>query len=387
MGLGRSRQWVLLFVLLACTLTISAQEDVPIRAFGSSLAEGEIPEARLASRSKTGEESTRIETRLVLNDVMVLDKKGQMVSGLLREDFKVFEDGREQEIIAVTPATDVMFGKAIVLIVDYSESVLPYVESSLEAAKTLVDKLEPTDKMAIVTDDVELLSDFTSDKNLLNSKLDDLKDRVQSGTMGKSRQYSALMATLTELLNDTKFRPIVILQSDGDEYMRLKGSDATGDDVRYTFRDVLETTERVGATVYTVIPGPIYEKLPRKEQYELARAELSVYNLHRVPIGRTYLDPKKISNSYLKLWSSMRRRDHGAISKLAIKSGGSVENLGELESAGEVYSRILNSVSSRYVIGYYPEDQTFNGSRRTVTVKVLNHRDYTVYGRKSYRAW
>ena len=42
------------------------------------------------------------------------------------------------------------------LIIDYSSSQRPYIENSIAAAKTLVDKLRPNDQMAIVTDDVEL---------------------------------------------------------------------------------------------------------------------------------------------------------------------------------------------------------------------------------------
>ena len=87
----------------------------------------------------------------------------------------------------------------------------------------LVDKLNPRDRMAVVTDDVNLLVDFTSDKDLLKSRLDSLRQSALSGKLGASDQYDALMATLLELFDGEDVRPIVIFQTDGDQLESLKG--------------------------------------------------------------------------------------------------------------------------------------------------------------------
>ena len=65
----------------------------------------------------------------------------------------------------------------------------------------MVDKLAPLDLMAIVTDDVDLLIDFTNDKNKLKKKLESLIERTKNDDgspgfgpgqrLGKSVQYSA----------------------------------------------------------------------------------------------------------------------------------------------------------------------------------------------------
>jgi hypothetical protein len=60
----------------------------------------------------------------------------------------------------------------------------------------LVDRLGPLDQMAIVTDDIKLVQDFTADRSKLNSALGSLTMKVAVG----ARQYSALMATLRELV-------------------------------------------------------------------------------------------------------------------------------------------------------------------------------------------
>src|SRR4029077_15896510 len=95
----------------------------------------------------------------------------------------------------------------------------------------LVDKLTPDDRMAIVTDDVELLQDFTTNKHQLRDQLDRLAKRVANPTMfnvgpgrkfGSSRQYSALMATLKEAFVSEDKRPIIIFQTDGDQLPFLR---------------------------------------------------------------------------------------------------------------------------------------------------------------------
>src|SRR2546422_9843466 len=75
----------------------------------------------------------------------------------------------------------------------------------------------PRDRMALVTDDVKLLVDFTGEMRLLKTKLDSLKARAMSGWLGSSKQYDALMATLNELFSKEDQRPIIILQTDGEQ--------------------------------------------------------------------------------------------------------------------------------------------------------------------------
>ena len=49
----------------------------------------------------------RAQTRLVLVDVVVTDKKGQPITGLRAEDFTVEENGKKQKIATFSPpATD-----------------------------------------------------------------------------------------------------------------------------------------------------------------------------------------------------------------------------------------------------------------------------------------
>jgi hypothetical protein len=83
----------------------------------------------------------------------VLDPRGNPVTDLTGEDFLISEDDKPQQIGLFSPGDSKNISRSIVLIIDYSGSQYPFLQSSIAAAKLLVDKLTPRDQMAIVTDD------------------------------------------------------------------------------------------------------------------------------------------------------------------------------------------------------------------------------------------
>jgi VWFA-related protein len=155
---------------------------------------------------------------LVVNDVLVVNQKGNLIAGLKKEDFIVTENGEPQDIGLFSFGEDAKVPRSIVLIIE-NGGTPSLVERSIEAAKQLVDKLSPLDRMAIASDNVKLLCDFTKDKEFLKSTLDSQK----KNKFGASRrEYSTLLAVLNEMFDAEDIRPIVILQSSGDEVTLLK---------------------------------------------------------------------------------------------------------------------------------------------------------------------
>jgi hypothetical protein len=71
---------------------------------------------------------------------------------------------------------------------------------------------------------------------------------------------------------------------------------------------------------------------------------------------------------------------------VAKSTGAWAEFLEEPDQADEIYSRVLQNIERRYVLGYYPSNRTRDGKRRSVSVEVRNHPEYNVVGRKSYLA-
>src|SRR5258706_10987475 len=329
----------------------------------------------------------RVETNLVVCDVEVRDRQGRIVTGLTRADFIATEDGEVQHIGHFSLGDDQSVARSIVLIIDYSGSLRRYLDKSIDAAETLIDKLGPKDNMAIVTDDVELLVDFTRDRAKLKKALESLKKKAKERHYGRSYQFTALMATSRELFSEEDIRPIVIFQTDGDEVELLQPPDPGVYFLprpqtaglhplipyikQFSLRDVYSAVEKSRATVYTVIPGTSLIGLSLEEQ-------LKGIESSDAPPGFTHEQMALIAKHTLRA----QRAAAGA----AIVSGGWTAFLEKPEQAADIYSTILSDINSRYVVGYYPTNKMHDGQRRKVLIEVRQHPEYVVSGRGSYYA-
>ena len=375
----------------------------------------------------------KIDTSLVSSELLVLDKSGNAVTGLKAEDFSIAEDGTPQRVEHFFHGDNVNVPRTLVLIIDYSGSQFAYLNNSVAAAKVLVDKLGPRDRMAIVTDDVELLTDFTDDKKKLKHDLDELLDRTKLKEnffrrrsklrIGGSRQYSALMATLNELFDAEDVRPIVIFQTDGDEalYLRdpvVKMSPPVGlqgaalalaqrsyqdfqnelpkSQTEFSLDDIYRAVGRSRVTMYTVIPGPKLMGLPIEEQGKKIRADrqaaktnilatISADERSKVA-ARIEQDEKKLSEDYDRWRADLMLRMQTALAGIAPLTGGWTEVLERPEQADQIYARIFSDINQRYIVGYYPTNKERDGKRRKIDFEVKGHPDYQIFGRRSYVA-
>ena len=365
-----------------------------LREFGSSLSRAEKAGGTSARRTDD-EDVVRVETDLVVCTVLVLDAEGKIIRGLTPEDFIVREDDKLQEVATLSLGDNKDVPRSIVLVIDYSGSQLPYIKTSIESAKMLVDKLNPKDRMAIVTDDVELLVDFTSDKELLKMQLETLKASALSGSIGASEQYDALLASLNELFDREDVRPIIIFQTDGDQLEALKGSVSRNFDPywlprKYSLQDILTATEKTRTTVYSVISGMKFadvpeDELPTRARVDWANRQQATHELMKarnIPVPKTAPVTLPDFDAYGSNWQKRQT----ALMGLAKYTGTIPEFLESPSQADDIYTRILTDIDRRYVIGYYPTNRARDGLRRKISIEVRNHPEYTVWGQKSYFA-
>jgi VWFA-related protein len=370
----------------------SENQNRSSKDFGSSLKrlkwdpdKGIAVETKDAARprgSASDEDVVRVETNLVVCDVQVRDKSDRVVEGLGQNDFVLTEDAQPQQIEHFSLGNDQRVGRSIVLLIDYSGSQSPFIKSSVAAAKILVDELSPKDTMAIVTDDVALLVDFTRDKTQLKLALDSLAKKSAAREYGRSMQFSALMATVREMFTAADLRPIIIFQTDGDELFSLQPSSppvlsipanysmqatTTSAPVSFSLRDIYQAIEKSRASVYTVIPGTAVIGLPSEKELEWSVAE-----------APTSKSGEPISLSETRSWFQL------AAAGAAI--GGWTSYLQTPKQAPEIYRNILADINTRYVVGYYSTNKAHDGSRRNVVVAVRGHPEYSISGRRSYIA-
>jgi VWFA-related protein len=407
--IAKIRIFLIIFLLLFSTSTFSfaqpvLKEQSRIRDFGNSLENGEKDKKKNDSND---EDTIKVETNLVINDVLVINQKGNVIVGLKKEDFLIKENGEPQNIEVFTYGESADIPRSIVLVIDYSGSLTPYLNNSIEAAKLLVGKLKPQDRMAIVTDDIKLLTDFTKDKNLIRKHLESLKvkaknSEAQGGWLrGHSLQYSALLAVIQELFDDEDIRPIVIFQTDGDEsrffrpmaylsetekenYAKMCKRSLWVCERKYSFEDFLTSVEKSRATIYSVIPGFRFlgvtdeERLQRGEQaFLLSYKESSNYNKNNA---------QKLSKTIAPIIAAKSFKQQEELYRISQISGGYTDYIEKPEDAETVYNTIFQTIENRYVIGYYPKNEAKDGKRRNVKIEVKGHPEYIVVGRKSYIA-
>ena len=433
-------QAILVALVTLSLLAQSPPKRKKVKDFGSTLKRWKWNPEKNAAEIRSDKKETildegdviRIDTSLVSSDLLVLDRKGNSVAGLTAADFVIAEDGVPQSVGHFFNGDNVNVPRTIVLIIDYSGSQLAYLYNSIKAAKILVDKLGPKDLMAIVTDDVDLLVDFTADKQQLKDKLDGVLQRLRGKPfpvesadffprLGRSRQYSALMATLKELFNQEDMRRIVIFQTDGDEayFLRNPVVGVTGPrlygealakaqrrlpfymmnsvELEFSLEDLYRTVEQERVTVYSVIPGIRLWGLPFEEQLR----KLSDAQAVRTPGWMGHLSPRERAELLQQL---QRRKDKKVdkdlekfvvetIAKLqavsasvATVSGGWADFLELPDQADAIYSRIFSDINQRYIVGYYPTNKERDKTRRRIEFKIKGHPEYQVYGRLSYFA-
>ena len=377
------------------------------RPFGESLKRFEKkPDLKTAKPKPTlggDDDIIRIETNMVVTDALVVNSKGNAIVGLGKEDFIITEDGVVQEMELFSDGVTAKIPRSIVFIVEVG--VIPSMaDKSLQAAKTLVDRLDGNDRMAIVNTNTQLVQDFTSDKKLLKSTLEKLK----SEAMGGRHNYSSLLASLFELFGAGDIRPIIVNQAYGDELSQLKpmwevNRAACKRKIRgmcernYAFSDVVDAAERSRATIYTVVPGPQFVGLSKEQQITRAHLYLNGYwdeigNKYRnwdvIAQNANQLERKK--QDYIREWTDVEIFSHVETQKALIKitgmSGGVTNFLEKPEDAEDIYGSIFRMIENRYTIGYYPKNETRDGKRRTVKIEVKGHPDYVVMGRKTYFA-
>jgi VWFA-related protein len=438
------RVLICVLVLLPGLALAQTGEKPKLKDFGSSLKKLKWDPEKNATtevgsaRGSDDDEVITIDTSLVVSELLVVDKQGKPIQGLKESDFVITEEGTPQQVGHFVLGDNRSLPRSIVLIIDYSGSQFPYIKNSVEAAGVLVDKLGPLDQMAIVTDDVEVLSDFTNNKRELKKKLNKLLEKnYGSGggsflsfgfsgmrqRFGKSAQYSALMATLKEAFDDEDQRPIIIFQTDGDEAEYLRNSIITptvppnippelvakvqneveqrrklqrSSMTEFSLEDIYGAVEKSRATIYTVIPGMKLMGLTPQQQVETLRTkdELAVQTMLptvsndvRKVMLKVMEERKKLStDEVMQMRADENVRVQQALAAVAPLSGGWTEFLEQPTQAQGIYSRIMSDISQRYIVGYYPTNKERDGKRRRMNFEVKGHPEYTILGRRSYFA-
>ena len=162
----------------------------------------------IADTTADTEDEVKVETTLVTIPVSVFDRNGLYIPGLNQKDFKIFEDGKEQEI-AYFGTSDKPF--TVILLLDTSPSTEYKIDEIRSAAVAFVDQLKPQDRVMVIEFDanVHVLTEATSDRQLI------YKGIRKADFGGGTSLYEAVDFSLRKRLNAIEGRKAIVLFTDG----------------------------------------------------------------------------------------------------------------------------------------------------------------------------
>jgi len=290
----------------------------------------------------------KVETDLVSIPVSVYDRNGIYISGLLQKDFKIFEDGKEQQI-AYFSKTDQPF--TVILMLDVSPSTAYKIEEIRAAARSFVDQLKPEDKVLVITFDreVRVHGDVTNDRQEIFRSID--KANFGDGTS----LYNAVDVALRKRLSKIDGRKAIVLFTDG--------VDTTS---RKTYDETLDEAEESESLIFPIYYNTFFD----------SNGGLGGINAGIIPnIGRsrargTSSGEYALGKKYLE--------------DLADYTGGRVfrpeSTPGGLSAA---FEGIADELRRQYNIGYIPQDEGKPGQRKQIKVRV-DRTNVVVRNRDSY---
>jgi VWFA-related protein len=265
----------------------------------------------LVSRRPPGQLTTMVAPQLRRLNASVTDRHGRAISGLRASDFTIIENGQERRVTEVEPA-NAPFN--LVLLLDVSGSVEERIDFIRKAARNFLNTASAQDRISIISfrDDIQVISDFTTDRRLLSRRLED----IDAG--GATALYDALAYTLVEQIKPLRGeRTAIVIMSDGDDNKSF-----------VPFGAILEATIESGALVYPLyVPSTL---IPESS----------------VPLPQTTIDP--LRSRYLTL--TTRANEEGR--KLAQASGGVYYPITRLDELQRAYDDVVAQLRMSYTITY-----------------------------------
>jgi len=318
----------------------------------------------------------KVNTTLVTLPVSVMDRDGRYVPNLKKEDFRLWEEGVEQNV-AFFSSVDKPF--SLVLMIDTSGSTRFRLEDIQEAAITFVNQLRPDDQVMVVSfdDDVRVLSEFTNDRYRL-------RDAIRHTRSGNgTRLYDAVDMVMNQRLDHISGRKAIVLFTDGVDTTSRHASYASN----------VRDAEELDALVYPVqydtysdVGGggswPGSSRMPTSP-IDILGQILGGMSRGGGRGGRGGRGPGSGGpggpGSSRGDYETANRYLH----ELSERTGARSYQADSIQNLGSAFANIAEELRRQYSLGYYPKSPAQAGERRQVRVRV-NQPNLAVRTRDSY---
>jgi len=268
-------------------------------------------EPTLVKRQPPGQIVSAVAPQLMRFNASVTDRNGRAIGGMRESDFTVYENGIERRVTNVRTTSEPF---NLVLLLDVSGSVEERMDFIRKAARDFLRTTSPQDRIAIISfrDDIQVISNFSTDRQLLSRKLDE----IDAG--GATALYDALAYVLADILKPLRGeRTAVVIMSDGDDNKSF-----------IPFPAILEATVESGALIY-----PLYVPSGLIPEGSVPKPEITI-------------DP--LRTRYLTLTT----RAEEEARKLAAVSGGVYYPIRRLDDLQKAYEDVVVQLRTAYTVTY-----------------------------------
>ena len=283
-----------------------------------------------------------VETTEVMLPVTVRDANGRLVSTLARDDFRVFEDNREQ------PLRDLALRQVpvdAVLMIDASSSAARNLDDFRRAAEGFAARLGPEDRISLIKfdDTVQLLQNWTKSRFQLQRAL----TRIVPGMF--TRFNDALLLAAREQYGSTQSRRAVIVLTDGIDSGR-------GVTLESAVRALLEAQ----VTVYVVSNTEISRASKLADLDSLTNGTDAAQRFNKLQIDDLRLGLRALDQSEQML------------EQLTEATGGRLYKPHSFDALEATYAEVAEELRHQYALYYTPLNKNRDGGFRRVRVETTN---------------
>ena len=306
---------------------------------GSKLTREEEPEV-------DENDVVRVSTSLITIPTEVTDRNGRYIGHLNKEDFRVYENGVEQEL-AYFASVEQPF--TVALLLDVSGSTQSQLQAIRSAANTFISRLRPNDRLMLISFDgkINVLTEAVTLSELRRMRV--RLDAVNDGTV----LYDTVGFVLNQRLAGIQGRKAIVLLTDGVDGGSKRGS----------YKQNIRDAEESNVIIYTVR----YNTLPQLPERLSKIADTKTRERVRARMIKEYAT----GGIYLQ--------------SLSEKTAGRFFNAESLTDVPQAFGAITEELGRQYSLGYYPKGQVQPGERRDIKVRTRSA-NLVVHARASYVA-
>ena len=345
----------LLFVLLLVTF------------FGLSTAGQVVPK-------NDKDDVIKVDTQLVEVPVVITDKAGRPLLNLKQNNFVIYEDGKQQEILDFS-TTAAPFEVALLL--DTSGSTRADLQLIQRAAESFIASLRPGDRVAVIAykqgardsgtpADTEILSGLTANRAALGDAL------LRVGTSNGTPYYDSLVKVADKVFNrepeeEFRGRRALVALTDGVDSTSIAD-----------FDEAREKLERDGIISFfiQVNTRPFFEENLLGDCSSAIRfspAQIRRYYRSfgsKANMERTEDFCKLGDFERLAVSKKLYEIADVEMNRLAKASGGNVFAVADLSEARAAFKGVADEIGRKYSLGYYSSNDKRDGTYRKIRVEL-----------------